>query len=86
MLVPQRKGSYEARHKIEELAYKKLSKTRLIIVLEGFVTFFRHFEYLGTWISISLRDDHDVSKRLSASNALMVAMSKIWDDNQVDTY
>ena len=52
----------------------------------GFVTFCPHFKYLGTWVSLSLRGDHDVAKRLAATNASMGAMSKIWDDDHVDTY
>ena len=87
VLVTKRKQeSYEARHKREELAYDNLSEMRLIVVLDGFVTFCQHFKYLGTWISFSLCDDHDVAKILAATNALMGAMSKIWDDDHVETY
>ena len=55
-------------------------------MLDGFVTFFQHLKYLGTWISFSLHDDHDDAKRLPAANASMGAISKIWDDNHVNTY
>ena len=55
-------------------------------MLDVFVTFCRHFKYLGTWVSFSLRDDHGVKKRLAAANASMGAMSKIWDEDHVDTY
>ena len=41
VLMPKRKHeSYEARHKREDLAYDDLSETRLIVLLDGFVTFF----------------------------------------------
>ena len=53
---------------------------------DGFVTFFRHFKYIGTWVSFSIRDDRDVAKRLAAANASIGYMSKIWDDERVDTY
>ena len=53
---------------------------------DGFVTFCGHFKYLGKWVSFSLRDDHDVAKRLASVNASIGAMSKIWDDDHVDTY
>ena len=87
MLVTNTKQeSFESRHKIEERTYKNLPETRLIVVKDGFVTFCWHFKYLGSWISFSLREDHDITKRLAAANASMGAMSKIWDDDHVDTY
>ena len=52
----------------------------------GNVTFFPHFKYLGSWIPFSLRDDHDVAKRIASANASMGAMSDFWDDNNVDVY
>ena len=87
MLVTNtRQESYESRHKREEITYENLPETRLIVVKDGFVTLCRHFKYLGSWISFSLREDHDITKRLAAENASMGAMSKIWDDDHVDTY
>ena len=87
VLVPRGKQvSYKSRLKIEELSYYDLSKPRLVFVSVGSVTFFRNFKYLGTWISFYLRDDHYIAKRIATTNALMGAMSKIWDDNNVDTY
>ena len=78
VLVPKSKQEYyKSRHKREELDYNDLSDTRLIFVVDRFVTFFRHFKYLGTWISFSLRDDHNVIKRLATTNASMGAISKI---------
>ena len=87
MLVPKtRQESYKARHRREEIAYDELPETRLIIVKDGFFAFCQHFKYLGSWISFSLREDHDIKNRLAAANASMGAMSKIWDDNHVETY
>ena len=59
---------------------------RLVIVKDRFVTFFRHFKYLGSWISFSLREDRDIINRISVANASMGTMSKIWDNDNVDTY
>ena len=59
--------------------YDEISEKRLIVVLDGFVTFFRHSKYLGTWISFSLCNDHNIEKRLAAANASMGAVSKIWE-------
>ena len=47
--------SHETRNNIEETTYDNLPETRLIIVKDGFVTFCRHFKYLGSCISFSLR-------------------------------
>ena len=58
----------------------------MIVVCDGFVTFCRHFKYLGNWISFYLRDDHGVAKIISAANASMGAISKIWKDDHVDLY
>ena len=78
--------SYDSRQKREEITYNNLPETRLIVVKDGFVTFCRHFNYLGSWISFSLQEDHGIAKRLAAANALMGSMSNIWDNDHVDTY
>ena len=52
----------------------------------GNVTFCPHFKYLGSWISFSLRDNHDVAKRIAYANAPMGAMADFWDDDHVDVY
>ena len=87
MLVTNTKQeSYESRHKREETTYENLPETRLIVVKDGFFTFCWHFKYLGSWISFSLQEDHDITKRLAAENTSMGAMSKIWENDHVDTY
>ena len=80
LLVPKEKTKrelYVSRHKREEKEYGDLPETKLIVVCDGFVTFCRHFKYLGNWISFSLRDEHNVAKIKAAANTLMCAMSKI---------
>ena len=52
----------------------------------GNVIFCPHFKYLGSWISFSLRDDHDVAKGMVSANASMGAMAAFWDDGHVDVY
>ena len=89
LLSPKEKTkreSYVSRNNREEKEYENLPETKLIVVCDGFVTFCRHFKYLGNWISFSLRDDHDVVKRIAAANASMSAMSKIWEDDNVDLH
>ena len=61
-------------------------RKKQIAVANGNVTFFPHFKYLGSLISFSLRDDHDVANRIASANASMGAMSAFWDDNHVDVY
>ena len=48
LLTKTRQESYKLRHRIEEIAYDNLPETILIIVKDGFVTFCRHFKYLGS--------------------------------------
>ena len=86
MLVRDTKQeSHKTRNNIEETTYDNLPETRLVIVKDGFNTFCQHFKYLGSFF-FSLREDHDIMKRIAAANASMGAMSKVWDDDNVDTY
>ena len=71
LVTNTKQESHESRYKREETTYDNLPETRLIVVKDGFVTFCRHFKYLGSWISFSLREDHDKMKRLVAANASM---------------
>ena len=73
-----KRESYDSRHKREEAEYDNIPETKLIVVCDGFVIFCRQLKYLGNWISFSLRDDHNVAKRIASANASMGAMSKIW--------
>ena len=86
LVTNTKQESYDSRYKSEETTYNNLPETRLIVIRDGFVTFCRHFKYLGSWISFSLQEDHYITKRLAAANASMGVMSKIWDDDHVDTY
>ena len=53
---------------------------------EGFVTFCFHFKYLGSWLSIYLRDNYGARRRIGEANALMGAVKKLWRDHYVDIY
>ena len=86
LVMNTKQESHESGYKIEERTYKNLPETRLIIVKDGLVTFCRDFKYLGSWISFSLREVHDIMKRIDAANASMGTMSKIWADDNIDTY
>ena len=43
-------------------------------------------QVIGLLYSFSLRDNHDVAKRIASTNASMGAMSAFWDENHVDIY
>ena len=63
-----------------------LQKKKQISVANGNVTFCPHFKYLGSWISFSLREDHDVGKRIASANTYLGAMADSWDDDHVNVY
>ena len=49
------------------------------------ITFTRHFKYIGSYISYSLKDYYNIEHRISQSSASMGALKKIfWIDNTVD--
>ena len=63
-----------------------LAETATMQVADGYVTFCKHFKYIGTWISYSLHDDYDISKHIAAANSSMGALEKFWIDDHVDMY
>ena len=63
-----------------------LAETATIQVADGYITFCKHFKYLGTWVSYSLWDDYDISKRIAAANAAMGALEKFCIYDHVDMY
>ena len=42
-------------------------------VIDGFVSYTKHFKYLGTIISYSLRDDSDINERIAGAGKAMGA-------------
>ena len=54
--------SHDEKCQQEEIEYVDLLETRLVVVLEGFITFSVHFKYLGYWISFSLCDDYETER------------------------
>ena len=63
-----------------------LAETATMQSAYGYSTFCKHFKYLGTWVSYSLRDDYDTSKRIAAANAAMGALEKFWISDHSDMY
>ena len=48
------------------------------------ITFTRHFKYLGSYISYSLKDYYDIEHKISQASAAMGALNNFWTDNTVD--
>ncbi len=63
----------------EEDLYNNLEETQTIAVEDGFVTFCRHFKYLGSFVSFSLCDDYDIEKHITAATQPMGARKNVWD-------
>ena len=53
-----------------------IEETGIVKVADGYVTFFQHFKYLGTWVHYSLRDDYDITKRVAEANTSMGALGE----------
>ena len=77
---------HENKYKREESLCITLTETKQITVANDNVSFCPHFKYLDSWISFSLRDDHDVAKQIASVNASMGAMAPFWNDDHVDVY
>ena len=53
---------------------------------DGFVSFTWTFRFLGLLISYNLRDDDDITARITAANALMDALKELWHNPHLDIY
>jgi hypothetical protein len=60
----QDESKMRARRDQEELMYDTLEETKPITVGDGFVSFCRHFKYLGSFVSFSLCNDYDLNNVL----------------------
>ncbi len=47
-------------------------------VEDGFVTFCRHFKYLGSFVFFSLCDDYNIKKRITAATQSMGVLKNVW--------
>jgi len=74
------------RREREEELYDELDETKPISVKDGYVTYCRHFQYLGSFISFNLCDDYDIEKRVTAATQSMGALKSVWDSHHLDTW
>ena len=58
----QRENAIQHQTEREAALYDDLEETKPIDVADGYVTFCRHFKYLGSYISFSLIDDYDIEQ------------------------
>ena len=75
----QRENATRHRREREAALYDDLEETKPIAVADGQVTFCRHFKYLGSNISFSLTDDHDIEQQLTSATQSMGALKSVWD-------
>ena len=52
----------------------------------GIITFKRHFKYLGSYISYSLKDNYDIEHRISQASAAIGAFNNFWYNDTVDCF
>jgi hypothetical protein len=72
--------------KLEGSIYDKLDETKDVQVAEEFVSFTRTFQYLGSLISYSLRNDDDVTACIAAANAAMGTLKEVWRNPHLNVY
>jgi hypothetical protein len=74
------------RQEREEELYDKLDETQPVQVEDGYVTFCRHFKYLGSFISFGLCNDYDIEKRVTAATQSMGALKNVWDSSHLNIW
>ena len=81
-----KKESERARNKIEDTEYYLLGETKRVVVHDGFITFVKHFKYIGSWIFFSRCDDFDVKFQSASANSDMGALLNFLRDDHVDLH
>jgi hypothetical protein len=71
------------RYTREDELYDSDPETANFDVIEGFVSYTKHFKYLGSMISYSLRDDLDIQRRIDAAGKAMGALNGFFKQPQV---
>jgi hypothetical protein len=55
-------------------------------VADGFISFTRTFQYLGSLISYNLCDDDAITARFAAANAAVGSMNNVWRNPHLDLH
>ena len=74
------------RASLEDNLYDNCNKTQKVMVDGDFVTYCKHFKYLGSWLSYNLCDDHDIDKRIASASKAMGALKSFFGLKQVNLY
>jgi hypothetical protein len=80
------KESEKAKMSREDACYDKIDETQRVNVKDGFMTYTKHFKYLGSYISYGLQDDYDIKSCIAAATKAFGALTKFWYNQHVDTY
>jgi hypothetical protein len=80
------KEKERSRHKKHEELHDALEEMQPITVDDGFVSFCRHFKYLGSFISFSLCNDYDIKKRVTAATQSMGVLKNVWNSFHLDIW
>jgi hypothetical protein len=74
------KESEKAKMSREDACYDSIDETQSVNVKGGFMTYTKHFKYLGFYISYSLQDDYDydMKSRIAAATKAFGALTKFW--------
>jgi hypothetical protein len=70
----------------EELIYDTPGETKPINVGNGFVSFCRHFKYLGSIVSFSLCDDYNTEQCVTAATQSMGTLKNVWNSPHLDIW
>ena len=74
-------------HKRHDTLYNAAPETALINIREhGHITFTKHFKYLGSYCSYSLKDNYNIAERLSQASSAMGLINHFWADSAVDNF
>ena len=74
--LKQKKENRGTKQKRYDQKYDDAEETEPILIGEsGMITFTRHFKYLGSYISYSLKDDYNIEHRISQASAAMGALN-----------
>ena len=85
--LKQKKENGGIRQKIHDQMYDDAKKTKPFLIGEsGMITLTKPFNYHGSYISYSLRDNSDIEHRISQASAAMGALNSFGVDNRVNNF
>ena len=70
----------------EDFVYNFHPETQRVKINDGYVEFTKHFPYIGSFISYNLKDNFDISKRISKAFQNMRMLKNVCEDSHIDLY